>query len=86
MIITDPVHADLRTAINIKNALDRINELPKLGYCPTKVQEFRSNFELDDRDDSSSTTEEGDRDLANQANKNLILVYGMYLTVYTGHP
>lgn len=52
MITTDPVHAELRSAINIKKALDRITALPKLGYCPTKVQQFRHHFELDKRDDS----------------------------------
>ena len=79
MIITDPLHAELRSAINIKNALDNIRRLPQLGYCPTKVQQFRDKFKLDDRDDShngdfgrSSTTEKSPerrfktRDLANQ--------------------
>jgi len=79
MIITDPVHADLRTAINIKTALDRIDRLEQLGYCPTKVQQFRNYFDLKDRDysknkddDESSASEENESperrkiDLANQ--------------------
>ena len=37
----DPIHADIRTAIHIKKALDHIECLQQLGYCPTKVQKFR---------------------------------------------
>jgi hypothetical protein len=77
MIIAGPIHAELRSAINIKNALDHIHRLQKLGYCPTKVQQFRDYFELDKRDERDSTPTESDseensergimdRDLANQ--------------------
>jgi hypothetical protein len=73
-IITDPVHAELRSAVNIKKALDKINWLQQLGYCPTKVQQFRKKFELDDRDDSHSSDSSPEkkfrsRDLANQVCK-----------------
>ena len=54
----DPIHADLRTAIHIKKALDRISNLQKLGYCPTKVQQFREYFDLDDGDVSTTDEEE----------------------------
>jgi len=72
MIITDPVHADLRSAINIKRALDIIYRLRQLGYCPTKVQKFRDNFQLDERGDSEDGSEEDgptSKDLANQVCK-----------------
>jgi len=73
MTITDPVQAELRSAINIKNALDCITRLPKLGYCPTKVQQFRRKFQLDKRDDSdegeSPEKKFRSRDLANQVCK-----------------
>ena len=51
MILADPIHAELRSAINIKKALDRIYVLKKLGYCPTKVLQFRDEFHLDNRDE-----------------------------------
>jgi hypothetical protein len=60
MIIAGPIHAELRSAINIKNALDHIHRLQKLGYCPTKVQQFRDYFELDKRDERDSTPTESD--------------------------
>ncbi len=70
MIITDPVHAELRSAINIKKALDNICRLQRLGYCPTKVQQFRKNFQLDNRDDSDEdSSQDSSRDLANQVSK-----------------
>lgn len=47
-IIPDTVHAEIRTAINIKNALDHIHRLLQLGYCLPKVQEFHHRFQLDD--------------------------------------
>lgn len=43
----DPIHAKLRTAIDIKNALGKLHMQPKLGYCPTKVRQFRDEFNLD---------------------------------------
>jgi len=61
MIITDPVHAELRSAMNIKKALDHINRLPQLGYCPTKVQQFRHEFQLDKRDDEDEDDEDSGR-------------------------
>ena len=48
----DPVYEEIRSAINIKKALDSISNLRQLGYCPTKVQKFRDQFGLDDEDDS----------------------------------
>src|SRR5882762_7484660 len=61
-IIPDPIHAGIRTAFNIKNALDRIRRLPQLGYCPTKVQEFRHKFRLDDEqlDDQFDDSDDSD--------------------------
>ena len=50
----DPFHADLRTAIHIKKALDNIYRLDQLGYCPTKVQKFRKYFHLDGREEAGS--------------------------------
>ena len=44
----DPIHAEIRTAINVKNAIGRVACLRQLGYCPTKVQEFRHKFALND--------------------------------------
>ncbi len=83
MIITDPFYAEIRSAINIKKALDHISGLPQLGYCPTKVQQFRREYQLDGRDDSHEERgPEGkfrSRDLANQV---LILVYRAHLTVH----
>ena len=49
-LVTDPVHADLRTAINIKKALGLIRKLEPLGYCPSKVQQFRKKFDLEKSD------------------------------------
>ena len=76
MVTPDPVYAEIRSAINIKTALDHIRGLPKLGYCPTKVQEFRAKFRLDDENDSYNRDLGGSeksleerfrtRDLANQ--------------------
>jgi hypothetical protein len=70
-ITPDPVHAELRSAINIKKALDRIRRLPQLGYCPTKVQAFRNQYGLDDDDDSEKGPERRfrTRDRANQVCK-----------------
>ena len=70
-ITPDPVHAELRSAINIKKALDNIRLLPQLGYCPTKVQAFRDQFGLDDEDDSEKGPERKyrTRDRANQVCK-----------------
>lgn len=71
-LIADPVHAEIRNAINIKNALDCIHAIPQLGYCPTKVQEFREKFDLNDDDSQSESVEDSPeerfktRDLANQ--------------------
>jgi hypothetical protein len=45
-LIPDSVYEEIRTAINIKKALDRICWLQPLGYCPTKVQNFREQFRL----------------------------------------
>ena len=61
-IIPDTVHAEIRTAINIKNALDRIRRLPQLGYCPTKVQQFRHRFQLDDDQLDDQFDDEDDED------------------------
>ena len=69
MIITDPIHADLRTAINIKKAVDKIGNLKQLGYCPTKVQRFFRDFGLDKLkvlDESSEERSFMNRDLVNQ--------------------
>ena len=70
MIFADPIHAELRSAINIKKALDCINYLEKLDYCycPTKVQEFRDEHRLDNRDDTPTESKRGimDRGLAIQ--------------------
>ena len=78
-LIPDPVYEDIRSAINIKKALDSIDKLRQLGYCPTKVQKFRKEFGLDDSQDGNSTypnarnkNPEGrfrTRDLANQVCK-----------------
>jgi hypothetical protein len=75
-LIPDPVYEEIRSAINIKKALDSIRGLRQLGYCPTKVQKFRKQFGLDDEDDSydgnSNQNPEGrfrTRDLANQVCK-----------------
>ena len=43
------IQAEFRSALNIKTALDRIHLLPRLGYCPTKVQAFRDRFGLNDK-------------------------------------
>jgi hypothetical protein len=69
-VMPDPFSAELRTAINIKTALDRIWQLQQIGYCPTKVQAFRQQFRMDD--DVASDGLEGRfraRDLANQVCK-----------------
>ena len=51
MVTTDPVQAELRSAIRIKKALDRIRKLPQLGYCPTKAQQFhKKHSQLDTHD------------------------------------
>jgi hypothetical protein len=50
----DPVYEEIRSAINIKKALNSIHHLQQLGYCPTKVQQFRKEFGLDDEDDRDS--------------------------------
>jgi hypothetical protein len=68
ILIPDPVHAEIRVAINIKTALDRIYRLPHLGYCPTKVQEFRKQFRPEIVEDSPEGRFET-RDLANQVCK-----------------
>ena len=52
MIITDPIHADLRTAINIKKALDKIACLQELGYCPTKARKFCKDYHIEEFDDN----------------------------------
>jgi hypothetical protein len=62
------VSAELRTAINIKTALDHIRQLQQIGYCPTKVQAFRQQFQMDD-DVASDGLEVRARDLANQVCK-----------------
>ena len=85
-----PIHAEIHTAFNIKNALDRIRHLPQLGYCPTKVQQFRHKFGLDNdfEDDSDDSNDEyytkrdeerleirfSYRDLANQVWKQVFQV------------
>ena len=70
MIIANPIHAELRSAINIKKAFGCINYLKKLGYCycPTKVQQFRDEHRLDNRDDIPTEPKRGilDRGLATQ--------------------
>ena len=69
----DPIHADLRTAIHIKKALDNIHRLQKLGYCPTKVQKFRKYFNLDVRDrladeeDDEEDDEEGSGNITEES-------------------
>ena len=67
MIITDPIHADIRSAINIKKAVDRIYNLERLGYCPTKVQQFFESCGLDEvLDENSEDRSFMNRDLVNQ--------------------
>ncbi|KIM79044.1 hypothetical protein PILCRDRAFT_10707 [Piloderma croceum F 1598] len=77
-LIPDPVYEEIRSAINIKKALNSISKLRQLGYCPTKVHKFRQQFGLDNEDDShdGSFTDPNvrnpeerfrTRDLANQA-------------------
>jgi len=82
-LIPDPVYEEIRSAINIKKALDSISQLRQLGYCPTKTQKFRKQFGLDDEDDEDDGNSKKDpeekfrtRDLANQVCKYLILVCG----------
>jgi hypothetical protein len=57
--IDDPLHTDLHTAINIKNAIDHIYRLPQLGYCPIKDRNFFHKYlpcSLS-RDDESSANQ-----------------------------
>jgi hypothetical protein len=54
MLIPDPIDTKIRTAIDIKNALDRIHRLPALGCCPTKVREFRDSFQVDSEYDKDA--------------------------------
>jgi len=82
MIITDPIHGDIRTAMNMKKAIESVNRLPRIGYCPTKVQHFRKYFELGDGNDSDSgksNTADRCRDITNQVCK-----YSVYCV--TLHP
>ncbi len=62
----DPIHADLRTAIHIKNALDTIDRLKEIGYCPTKVQKFCDYFDVRSEGISKEEEKSRSRDLANQ--------------------
>ena len=88
-IIPDPVHAELRSAVNIKNALHRIRRLPQLGYCPTKTQAFCHKFQLHDEDTSRGflnkerpETRFRTRDFTNQVCKYVVQVYRVHpLTV-----
>jgi len=72
----DPIHADIRTAVHIKKALDHINRLQRLGYCPTKVQKFCQYFDIDMPDSPEEGSAKGkdnkgfrSRDISNQVRK-----------------
>jgi hypothetical protein len=71
------VHAEIRTDINIKTALDNIYRLPQLGYCPTKTQEFCRSYQNENFQSEDYSTDDDDesaksRDLANQVRKRRI--------------
>jgi len=84
MIIADPIHGDLRTAINIKKAVERVDKLQSLGYCPTKVQHFRNKFHPNYEGDSEGGETEESRGYKSRDITNQVCKYPVYCVML--HP